>query len=72
MERIIKVSVFEFSITWASSYYINKYKEFNVDCEVISRNIGILFDSYVLRLTGRPENIQLFIDYLKVEKFKIH
>ena len=64
MERIIKVSVFEFAIMWASSFYINKYDEFGLKCDVLSRNLGILFDSYVLRLKGKPENIQLYIDYI--------
>lgn len=72
MERIIKVSVFEFATMWASSFYINKYSDFDLKCDVLSRNIGVLFDSYVLRLNGQPENIQLYIDYLKAEKFRIH
>ena len=72
MERIVKVSVFEFSTTWASSFYINKYHDYGIECHVISRNLGILFDRYILRLKGKPENIQLYLDYLKAEKFKIH
>ena len=71
MERIIKVSSFEYSLTHCSAYYINKYDEYGLECCILSVNLGVLWDKYTLRLKGKPENIQLFIDYLRAEGFKV-
>ena len=72
MERIIKVSAFEFAIAQSSSYYVHKYDEYGLKGNVVDSNRGILWDKYVLRLKGSDENIQLFLDYLKSVGFKIY
>lgn len=71
MKRLISVSAFEFSTKWPSGSYINEDYRFNVNCTVISKNIGIIKDKYLLKLEGTEENIQMFLDYLKHEGFKI-
>jgi hypothetical protein len=72
MERIIKVSAFEFAIAQSSLYYVHKYDEYGLKGQVVDSNRGILWDKYVLRLNGSAENIQLFLDYLKSVGFKIY
>ena len=72
MKRIVKVSVFEFAITYTSLYYVYKYDEYNLKGKVVDTNRGILFDKYVLRLEGASEDIEMFLDYLKSVGFKIH
>lgn len=71
MKRLISVSAHEFTTKWPSSYYIKKHYSFNVNCNVVSRDIGILKDKYLLKLEGTEENIQMFLDYLKHEGFKM-
>lgn len=71
MKRLISVSVYDFSIPFASRYYITKYYNFNLECTIMSRDLGLIRDRYLLQLVGSEENIQMFIDYLKHEGFKI-
>ena len=71
MKRLVSVSAFEFSTKWPSRSYINKHYRFNVNCTVVSKDIGLLKDKYLLELEGTEENIQMFLDYLKHEGFKI-
>lgn len=71
MKRLISVSSFEFSTKWPSRSYINKYYRFNVNCTVLSSEIGLFNNKYLLKLEGTEENIQMFLDYLKHEGFKI-
>ena len=71
MKRLISVSAFEFSTKWPSRSYINTHYRFNVNCTVVSSDIGILKDKYLLKSEGTKENIQMFLDYLKHEGFKI-
>ena len=71
MERLVKVSVFEFATKYSSNYYIYKATEYDVKCTVVDRNMGLLKDKYLLKLKGTAENIQNFLDYLKYEGFKI-
>lgn len=71
MKRLVFVSAFEFSITFPSPHYIYKYDEFDIRCTVISQDRGLLWDKYTLKLEGDAEDIQMFLDYLKCEGFKI-
>lgn len=71
MKRLVNVSAFEISTKWPSRSYINKYYKFNVNCTIVSSNIGLLKDKYLLKLKGTEENIQMFLDYLKHEGFRI-
>lgn len=71
MKRLVSVSAFEFSITWPSYTYLYKDYRYDVKCTVLRRNLGLLKDSYLLELKGKEENIQMFLDYLKYEGFKI-
>ncbi len=72
MKKIVRVSVFEFALQWRSSHYINRYSDYDLKCNILSRDLGVFWDKYVLQLEGSPDNIQLFLDYLKCEKFKIN
>lgn len=72
MKRIVKVSSWEFKLTYPSSHYVHNYDDYNIDCDIINRNLGILHDTYVLKIEGKAENIQLYLDYLKCSGFKIH
>lgn len=72
MKRIVKVSAFEFGLTYASGHYIHNYDDYDIECDIVNRDLGILWDKYVLKLEGKPENIQLYLDYLKCSGFKIH
>ena len=72
MKRLVKVSVSDLLKTYTSSSYIDEYSDYNIKCTVVSQNYGILKDTYILRLEGDAENIQMFLDYLKYEKFRIH
>ncbi len=72
MKRIVKVSAFEFGLTYASGHYIHNYDDYDIECDIVSRDLGILWDKYVLKLEGKAENIQLYLDYLKCSGFKIH
>lgn len=71
MKRLVSVSAFEFSTKWPSRNYINKYSRFNINCTIVSRDIGLIKDKYLLKLEGTDENIQMFLDYLEHEGFKI-
>ncbi len=70
MKRLVSVSVAFYSIIPISSY-INKYHEFSIRCTIVKKDIGILKDKYLLKLEGTEDDIQMFIDYLKYEGFKI-
>ena len=61
MKRIVKVSAFEFALTYASGHYIHNYDDYGIKCDIVNRNLGILWDKYVLKLEGKPENIQLYL-----------
>lgn len=71
MKRLVKVSVGEFATKWPSIHYINKAYFYNVDCIIVSRDLGIFKDKYILELSGTEENIQMFLQRLKLERFKI-
>lgn len=71
MKRLVSVSASDFSTKWPSKRYINKHCMFNVNCKIVSAYIGIFKDTYHLILEGTEENIQMFLDYLKREGFKI-
>lgn len=71
MRRIVKVSLFEFTSKWPSRTYINKYHDYGIKCSILSSDLGILWDKYVLRLEGSVENMELYLNYLKCEGFKI-
>lgn len=72
MERLVRVSAFEFSTKWPSYTYIHsEYSEFNVKCKILTEDRGLLWDRYTLKLEGAAEDIQMFLDYLKHEGFKI-
>lgn len=71
MKRVIGVSAREFATKWPSRNYISDYHKFNIECKVLNENIGFFKDKYTLQLEGTAENIQLFIDYLRCEGFKI-
>lgn len=72
MKRLIKVSVSDFVTTYPSRHYINRHSNYNIKCTVRNRNLGLLKDSYILELEGDSDNIQMFIDYLRYNKFKIY
>jgi len=71
MKRYVSVSAFEFSTKWPSDYYIHNDYRLDVKCTIESCDKGLLFNKYFLKLEGTEENIQVFIDYLKHEGFKI-
>ena len=71
MKRLVSVSVFEFSTQWPSLAYITKDYMFNIKCTIVSSDMRILQDKYLLKLEGSEEDIQKFLDYLKYEGFKI-
>lgn len=72
MKRIVKVSAYVFLLKYASARYIHRYNEYGINCDIVNRNLGIVSDTYVLKLEGKAENIQLYLDYLKCSNFKIH
>lgn len=71
MKRLISVSVCDFFTTWPSSTYISNYRDYHIKCNVVSSDIGVFKDKYLLELEGTVENIQNFLEYLKYEGFKI-
>ena len=71
MERLISVSAFEFLIERSSLSIIQNYREFNLECKRISEYRGYFKDKYILKLNGEEKNIQMYIDYLKLEGFKV-
>lgn len=71
MKRLVRVSAFEFSTTRPSYTYILGTNNFDVKCTIMNDNRGLLWDKYTLKLEGSDENIQMFLDYLKCEGFKI-
>lgn len=71
MKRVVGVSARELATKWPSSKYIYDYRKFNIECKVLGENRGFFKDKYTLQLEGTSENIQLFIDYLLCEGFKI-
>lgn len=72
MKRLVSVSASDIFIKYASGYYISRHYSFNVACNVISQEIGLFRDKYLLQLSGTEEDIQMFVAYLKHEGFKIH
>lgn len=71
MKRLISVSAFEFSTKWPSSTYISNHSDYYIRCNVVSKDMGVFKDKYLLELEGSVENIQNFLEYLKYEGFKI-
>ena len=72
MKRMVSVSASGFSITWPSSFYVNKYNEYGLSCKIKGKKLGLLKDKYLLELEGSEEDIKLFLGFLKFEGFKIH
>ena len=70
MKRVIGVSAIGLATKWPSGTYISDYTKFNINCKVLTRDIGFFKDKYTLQLEGDSEDIQMFIDYLKAEGFK--
>lgn len=71
MKRIVSVSAWEFSTKCPSYNYVSKADNFGVKSTIMSKNLGLIFDRYALQLEGSEENVQMFLDYLKCEGFKI-
>lgn len=71
MIRLVSVSVREIFSTYPSWYYLEKNGNYDVVCTKLDVKVGHFKDKFVLRLEGTSENIQLFLDYLSSNGFKI-
>ena len=71
MERFIEVSIFTLPLTQPSTLYITSCIEYAVEAEILSRDVGVLWDTYVLKLRGTDKNIQAYIKHLEDIGFKI-
>ena len=71
-KRIVRVTAFRPSLKHFSGYYIGNYRDFNIELDFLQRSLGVIKDNYVLELEGKSENIQLYLDYLKSFKLKVH
>ena len=71
MKRVVAVSACEFFNKWPSSSYIYDYEDYHIKCDIVSRDLCVFNDKYTLKLEGEPKDIQLFLDYLECEGFKI-
>lgn len=71
MTIYVKVKVNSYKLTWPSSNYIDKHKKYNLKCKIRKEDLGIIFDKYELKLTGKKKNIELYLGYLQGKKFKI-
>ena len=72
MKKLANVSVGKFSTVYGSYYYTQQYDDFNISCTILKRKLGTFTDTYLLGLEGSSANIQMFLEYLKFNKFKIH
>ena len=72
MERVIEVSIFTPPLTQPSTLYISSCIEYAVEANILSRDIGVLWDKYVLKLRGNDKNTQLYMAHLEEIGFKIH
>ncbi len=71
MTVYVQVKVNSYSLTWPSDDYIDKYKKYNLKCKIKDEDIGVVFDKYELKLTGKKSDIEMYLGYLKRKKFKI-
>lgn len=71
MERVIEVSIFTLPLTQPSSSYITSCIEYAVEANILSRDVGVLWDTYILKLRGNDKNIQAYIAHLQDIGFKI-
>jgi len=71
MKRIVLVSANEFIIKYPSSYYLAKASRFDVECTIVHDHFCYFKYKHTLQLEGIAANIQLFLDYLRCQGFKI-
>ncbi len=71
MERFIEVSIFTLPLTQPSTLYITSCIEYAVEAEILSRDVGVLWDTYVLKVRGTDKNIQAYLKHLENVGFKI-
>ena len=71
MERVIEVSIFSLPLTQPSTLYVSSCIEYAVEANILSRDIGVLWDTYVLKLRGTDKNIQSYLEHLQDIGFKI-
>lgn len=71
MKRLVSVSASYFSTKNPSICHIYNYDEYNIDCSIESQDLENFKDKYLLLLDGSAENIQMFLEYLKYNGFKI-
>lgn len=71
MKRLVNVSENEFSAKWPMENYIGWQPQYDIHCYVIRREVGIFYTRYLLRVEGKEENIQMYIEHLKYVGFKI-
>lgn len=71
MVKYVLVKVNDYVLKWPSWHYIDKAIEFNISCQIEEKNLGIFIDKYYLKLSGKEEDIETFISYLKLKGFKI-
>lgn len=71
MQCLVNVLTYDFSISCPSRCYIDYYKEYNITCRIVTCDLGIFRDKYLLELDGSQDNIEGFLDFLKQQRFKI-
>lgn len=71
MKKIVLVSAREFSLRYPSTYYLAKAWHFDVKCTMIQDIFCYFKYKHTLQLEGGAENIQLFLDYLRCQGFKV-
>lgn len=70
MVKYVLVKVNDYVLKWPSWHYIDKAFEFNISCQIEEKTLGIFIDKYYLKLSGKEEDIETFISYLKLKGFK--
>lgn len=69
----VSISGFEYSRKrqWSLFDCINTYDGYHLTCDIRGSHLGNFFNTYALRLKGKKEDIQLFLDYLRSQSVKV-
>ena len=78
MVKYVLVKVNDYVLKWPSWHYIDKAFEFNISCQIEEKTLENTFkkvsinniNKYYLKLSGKEEDIETFISYLKLKGFK--
>lgn len=66
-----KANEFKFVTVKESDDCIKKCKEYKVKCDILRLELGLFNNTYHLRIEGTEKDVEAFLEFLRMEGFKI-